>query len=902
MLDAPESHAVLSRLLPRLGNLIHDKNKKVRLAVVTMLQKVKSLRIRGIKYHQVVNRDHLIARLAEEGRLDNGEVALALSRLLQNVYVPVGAKTSGLDQIKRTIQLTEKNPDAAAVFYSNLAYIVNIADTSKLAVMLLHGIHAGVMATAKKMKQNNKRPKEARKRRLNDENSEEDDDSDSESDDADEEAILDATNTALVARLVETICILWESILVDLEDARNSMCKKLLMDNFSGKQLNEIFSFFENRSLDGENQAECNRVCAAVLRCAGHLENSYPDGLAEHINSRLKKISKSGDQTSSIEHIASYFVLLCQWGSIEDVAEALSSSITSAFEDAEVDELTLMSPESNQTKKRKSTRRSDGRGSTSSHSIVPTPPPSVAIKVVERILHGRDYSCKEARDILFSNAVARDKIQDALYRSTLYARRLLRAPSVSLLFTSALGGDLFPSFGVLLDKFLVFISQQHSHLINESNFEFVMELCETYGRFSLHKAASSALEDGSKMDLNGDAKYLLEWTTEQILPAFNTDYNGNPLQDLDLSRISFVNDSMVSLDVPSPGVTPVGPPRKKGDMRATPEKLEGTFGSLDGGGRTKGRRKDSKIIPPGEAPGCLVRSAVLSLLQNSCILFAEWLAVGEVSESGAKAIEQAAMKWSMVLELSSVYGVEEDNKENPSSANNKAVQHLLLPAFYRLAVYLCKTSSRFDLFKKIVIDWSGVGKELEKKDVDPIVESIVRCLLQNTTIAEKTVDAILDMAYDATKLKFFDNDDVNEEEDHELELPESMSEVVATFPDKRAATHISISLSSVLKRKAASLYLAKKLADNFVLHARSIEDDKNNEKALLFEVQCLWMVCESGACRSTASFKGSIKKVYDTIVSLRNDTSREDDDDDDVLFDFLEKAELAFEPVGIVSG
>ena len=65
LLEAEESHAVLRALLPSIGNLIHDKVERVRLATVKLLLQVK--KIKSIKYYHVVPVEHLQARLAEEG-------------------------------------------------------------------------------------------------------------------------------------------------------------------------------------------------------------------------------------------------------------------------------------------------------------------------------------------------------------------------------------------------------------------------------------------------------------------------------------------------------------------------------------------------------------------------------------------------------------------------------------------------------------------------------------------------------------------------------------------------------------------------------------------------------------------------------------------------------------------
>jgi condensin-2 complex subunit G2 len=51
LLEAEESHAALRALLPSIGNLIHDKVERVRLATIKLLLQVK--KIRGIQYYHV---------------------------------------------------------------------------------------------------------------------------------------------------------------------------------------------------------------------------------------------------------------------------------------------------------------------------------------------------------------------------------------------------------------------------------------------------------------------------------------------------------------------------------------------------------------------------------------------------------------------------------------------------------------------------------------------------------------------------------------------------------------------------------------------------------------------------------------------------------------------------------
>ena len=133
LLEEDKTHAVLRPLLPSLGNLIHDKTEKVRLAVVNMLLYVK--KIRGMKYYHVV-----LARLADEGRGRNnatGSVAQSLSELLSNSFFPSGKKNTMSDIITRTLRLLDDNPGAAVTFYRNASTHLTVNSIAKLITALM---------------------------------------------------------------------------------------------------------------------------------------------------------------------------------------------------------------------------------------------------------------------------------------------------------------------------------------------------------------------------------------------------------------------------------------------------------------------------------------------------------------------------------------------------------------------------------------------------------------------------------------------------------------------------------------------------------------------------------------------------------------------------------------------
>lgn len=141
LLDEDKTHAVLRPLLPSLGNLIHDKTEKVRLAVVNMLLFVKKLR--GMKYYHVVPAKHLLARLAEEGRRGRnssdpcGPVAVGLSDLLSNSFFPTGSKKTMVDIINRTLRLLTDSPGAAVTFYRNASSQLSVNSISRLIAALV---------------------------------------------------------------------------------------------------------------------------------------------------------------------------------------------------------------------------------------------------------------------------------------------------------------------------------------------------------------------------------------------------------------------------------------------------------------------------------------------------------------------------------------------------------------------------------------------------------------------------------------------------------------------------------------------------------------------------------------------------------------------------------------------
>ena len=428
LLEAPQSHAVLRELLPSLGNLIHDKVEKVRLATVRMLLRVK--KVPDIKYYHIVPLDHLGARFAEEGKTNpTNSVASALTDLMVNSYFPVGENIAPAEQIRRTLKFLTDDPDAALVFYANLSKFRSVDAVARLAVKLLRCLHSAI--EREQLREHKKRTAKSgkRRRRLADENNE-----DENADSADGESFP----AALMASLAEAIDILWESIEKYLQG--DDEWNDFLVDEFSGATLTTILSYCEekaqNTDADDDEEAEyirddCYRTSAAILRCAGRLPVKTAGGLVTYISSLLEAVEEPDDHDddeedndSPVDNVTSHVALLCSWDMTDEVALSLAASINSAFQG----DLLVGSPIANSKKRRN--RRSSG---SSDHGAVAVPqlPATVALNVLSEILRGSDPSSVAAREALLRSERAFKSIEKALESGTRHAEGILAGDTVS---------------------------------------------------------------------------------------------------------------------------------------------------------------------------------------------------------------------------------------------------------------------------------------------------------------------------------------------------------------------------------------------------------------------------------------------------------------------------------------
>jgi len=592
LIEAEHSRAVLRPLLPSIGNLIHDKVERVRLAVVKMLVKIK--KIRGLKYYHVVPVEHLLARLQAEGEvLDNptGPVATELTGLMLNSYFPQGDGVTGSDQIKRTLMFLTNNGDAASIFYQNIAFHLSTGSVAKLAAMLLRCLSAAIEADVKADATVTKATKKGKKRSRDQPTADEENGSDK---------TLNASNTKLMASIAETICCLWESISSSLSEADQEEVRGFLIESFSGSTLTDALTHFERKyedAVENENktqQIECRCIGSALLRCAGNLTPAVVDGLASHISSM---------EVTAESNVTAHMALLCVWGMEEDVAKSIGKSIKRGLVGERNDDEMLEEP------RRRSTKRNARSEKKTSDDDVPfaTMPAPLAVSALNAILHGSDPSCVVARDAILDSPSACNELEKALDVATNAAEMMLKT-------TSDFSSD-------------------------DAKVSLMLATCEAYGKMALHKEGRKEVRNSQ---LSSQIKTLLYWVSSRVVPVVTKDSSGisndgsnkdttSPLGDLDLSRISV--GSNVSATGP---MSPAEPPKRRSNRGKTPQKLDETF-ELD----------VDKIASFDVDKASNVPIAVY-LIKSALIIFAEWISI---SGTGSAEIASKAAKWIDVLKM-----------------------------------------------------------------------------------------------------------------------------------------------------------------------------------------------------------------------------------------------------------
>jgi hypothetical protein len=344
----------------------------------------------------------------------------------------------------------------------------------------------------------------------------------------------------------------------------------------------------------------------------------------------------------------------------------------------------------------------------------------------------------------------------------------------------------------------------------ESEVEFTLRSCEAYGRFALHKAAHKSDELG----INRQAKTLLEWSTENVISALLGVQSGgeSELRDLDLSRISNVSDSLI---IPEPKSPTTSSPKHRANLRQTPER--GRPSSLL-------HAEDETLHDPAVF---LVSAAARSLLQSSCIIFAEFLAVG--GSCGGE-VANAAIAWCKIF-------------DQDIEREDHCLQRMVLPCFIRLAIQLCKSSSNVSLLRELFVRCS---EDALKEDCCLPMKKAVTSLLNVRSadgfkLTKAVVEAFLS-AVDELQAS------TKEEESLSFEAVESVDGVWS---------HSKGCLATVLEAVVGNQGARHSLARKVVTNLRSSSGEMTAYS--MFESRCLSLIATTDRSVAMAEIIGELE-------------------------------------------
>lgn len=838
ILGTQQSHAVLRPLLPSLGNLIHDKAERVRMAAVKMLIRIK--RTSGIRFYHVVPVDHIASRMVEEKRLHGNNptnaVARELTALMLNSYFPQGPGISGANQVQRALTFLVTDPEAATVFYSNLSSHLNLEAVAKFIVMLVAclkaAVHTEKASRAPPARSRNKR------RRTQDEN-------DNPSTDNGDKSSLSSANIPLMVALAETICALIESISKDME---NEAVERLILQRMADADLVNIISHFEQKGIvamsqddDEESAKSCHRVCSAILRSVSALPRDSIDGLASLIAASLESFASQEDAPISV--ILAHLAVLTGWGRIDAVGSSLAQSIEAALRDGD----TMMSPCVDGDNKVRN-RKQSGRKKSVDQIVLPVFRPMTIRDLLDNILAGSEPTSLSLRGAILSSAVACDELESALQNGVVFAERLLASDPVSI-------NDVYLPVRALENYTCVMANsdalcvQDLGKAFKQREVELIISSCEAYGRLSLHREAQK--NDGIGMGMC--AKQLLEWTTNKVVPALLGSQQGETeLRDLDLSHISNVSDSLII--PPSPLVDQHG-----NSMPRTPADEFGAGISFFG--------RESGINDP--AP-FLISAVARSLLQSSCLIFAEILAVGGSSCGGE--ISAAAVQWCKIFE--------DQNEDDVDSAKEEDIRQIeqreLLPSFVRLAAQLSRTPcNNVLLLERLCVTCS----EKTLGDDCGRIKKAVQSLLNNgnktgSTITANFVDRILSSL-----------DDLAPTSENKEEVPEEIDSARDIWSHRRGC--LALVLDSIVSNQRATRYLAAQLAQRLKQVNSGSEDSESGdintetkangneeEQTRRFHMRCLILLLSKNKTAARCGLAG----ILDGTILLNTHDHNDDND------------------------
>lgn len=190
LLDNNLSHIFLKTVLPAIAHSFDDVSQKVRVAMLDLLLKVKTLRT--ITYWSIIPIEHLLARLV----VDEDPVNKRIMKLIFDSFVPLEKLYEV--QLERCITLIQSNHAAARQFYKYMPQQMSFTDIVNYVLMLCKAVLLAIKNTSTtdiiEEIENDTQVGDVSALHINNKEP------------------LCASNTTLMLALLEVICILWSVI------------------------------------------------------------------------------------------------------------------------------------------------------------------------------------------------------------------------------------------------------------------------------------------------------------------------------------------------------------------------------------------------------------------------------------------------------------------------------------------------------------------------------------------------------------------------------------------------------------------------------------------------------------------------------------------------------------------
>ncbi|XP_056869184.1 condensin-2 complex subunit G2 isoform X1 [Takifugu flavidus] len=282
VLDNVFSHPLLEKFLPALKNSLHDNSEKVRTAFLDMLIKMKA--VRAAKFWDVCNVDHLLARLA----MDSQSVSKRIVDLLFKSFFPVNE--SEREWCCRCVTLIQMNPMAARKFYQFAHRHTAPTNIIKLMLAIRNLLKSLVLVDCDQTEVSDS----------NKENS------------TQAEPVL-GKDTAVVARLLEVLVILWSSVRKALR--QNEEAEKYVLAKF-GSVLAKYFQALEDE-----------QCVVPLIQLASFMPPAAVPTFSCGVLSKLRKMEPG----AAAPRYGQLLECVCSWGQAADVVELITDWLAEAL-------------------------------------------------------------------------------------------------------------------------------------------------------------------------------------------------------------------------------------------------------------------------------------------------------------------------------------------------------------------------------------------------------------------------------------------------------------------------------------------------------------------------------------------------------------------------------------------